>query len=265
MYLKLGKMILYYIVPIISPTYFITEKYKNHILTSYNQNIRQKIKKFYNHYFFLSWIFFGLLLFWPDTSENFPFLSRIIFFLITYYSISRAIEIFLDFLIDSIEKMKKKPLVNKGLTYSDRYIIALKIFIELIIDYGIIYYAFSTNFAQYLFKTNQNLYITRFDSIFEAVYLSVSTITILGFGDIYPTHFITQFFSIFEVLTGVFILIVTFTIYVNLNFTENKKLNKIQNQTEEAGFTNTSKIQILIIILIIIFAVINIYRWIQFK
>ncbi|MFW5976443.1 MAG: ion channel [Bacillota bacterium] len=261
---NISKFFLIYIAPVISPTYLITNYFKNKEIKASNQNKRIKLKKLYNSYYYLSWLFFGLLFLWPDTAEKFPLIARIIFFLITYFAISRSLEIFIDFLRDSIDKMINKPVIKQGLTYTDRYILALKTYLELILDYGIIYYAFNTNYAHHLLHTGQNLFIKNFDSIFEAVYLSVNTITILGFGDIYPTHPLTQLISVFEVLTGVFILIVTFTIYVTLNFTDdnNLKSKKNKNSDPEKNYL-IFKIQIIIILVIIIAKIINISIWLK--
>ncbi|MCK8825848.1 potassium channel family protein [Fuchsiella alkaliacetigena] len=261
--MQLSNLFLQYIVPIISPTYLITNLVKNSQKAKQEQELRKKLfKKINSIYFFLDWLFFGLLLLWSYWINIAPFLARIAFFLISYYAVSRVIEIFLALLLDSLDKMKNKPH-EKNLKYSDRYIIALKSYLELILNYGIIFYALSTNYAQYLFASPQGLFNKSFNNIFEATYYSVSTITILGYGDISPTHFLTQLFSIFQVLTGVFLLIVTFTIYVTLNFTNHKVLKPKKRKSKIKKSTLLIGTQILLIFVLIILGTININQWLN--
>ncbi len=53
--------------------------------------------------------------------------------------------------------------------------------------------------------------------IFETVYFSGVTITTLGYGDISPSHIVPQLLTVFEVICGFSLLIVSFTIYTGLN------------------------------------------------
>ncbi|MCK8826445.1 potassium channel family protein [Natroniella acetigena] len=262
--MQLANLFLIYTISIISPTYLLTDLVKNHKKIKKNKKLKQKvIKRISNIYLSLTWLFFGLLLLWPYWSSRFPLLSRIAFFLIGYYAVSRVLEIFIVFLLDCNHKMKNKPQIKEGLSYFDRYNLALKAYLELILNYGLIFYALNTSYAQSLVAAGQNLFKPTFSNIFEAVYFSANTITIVGYGDIFPNHFLSQLFSIFQVLTGVFILIITFTVYVTLNFTSEQDLNQQKEKNQEIRQTTHTILQVLIIILVIIIGIIKINTWLK--
>jgi len=241
--MSLSYIFLKYIIPIISPTYLITVLIKNEKAS--------KIIKINIFYFYISFFFTISLYFLPSLFEKRPSLVKFIFFLFVYYCISRIIEIFLVYLIDSIEKMKYKSKPNNGLSYCDKFLLALRNYLELIFTYGTIYFSLNSN---YLLSDLQkiNFFNDKFQTIYEALYFSANTITLLGYGDIYPTHILSQFFSIFQLLSGVYILIVTFSLYVNLNFTNPNYLKSKSNIIKKQRQKSLIIIQILAIILLII-------------
>ncbi|MCK8818060.1 ion channel [Natroniella sulfidigena] len=159
--------------------------------------------------------------------------------------------------------MENKPRAEEGLNYSDRYILALKSYLELILNYGLIFYALNTNFAQNLFAAGESLFKPKFSSVFEAVYFSANTITVVGYGDIFPIHFLSQLFSIFQILTGLFLLIITLTIYVTLNFTNQQDLKPQQKNNQPLRKTAPTALHILTIILIIVVGVLKISKWLR--
>ncbi|WP_211231345.1 potassium channel family protein [Halonatronum saccharophilum] len=159
-----------------------------------------------------------------------------------------------------MDKLKNKPL-EEDLKYSDRCIITLKSYLEIILNYGIIYYGLSTRYAQNIFSSKEPLISPRLDNVFEGVYFSINTISILGYGDIQPNHFSSQFFSSLEVLSGVFLFIVSFATYLTLNFTPVSNL-KTKKKIKSAKIDKQLLLlQISIIFFIIIREVIEISRW----
>lgn len=55
------------------------------------------------------------------------------------------------------------------------------------------------------------------DNIIESLYFSGVTITTLGYGDIHPIHPIPQLLTVFEVMCGFSLLVVSFAIYTGLD------------------------------------------------
>jgi voltage-gated potassium channel Kch len=51
-------------------------------------------------------------------------------------------------------------------------------------------------------------------SFFDSLYFSVMTIATVGYGDIAPTRWTSRIFAIEEILSGILLLGVAFTIYV---------------------------------------------------
>jgi len=250
--MNISSLFFIYLLPLIAPTYLIGEQ-KKCIKDKKNEEHRKNIIKNLNT-LYLSLTFLITLIFfiWPHWSKNAHFGVRFIYSLFLYYLFSRIIEIFFAFLTDSIDKMKNKPLEQKGLTYSERYMLALRSYLELILDYGIIFYIINTELGRHIFAFDQNPFRSEMTNIFESLYFSANNMTLLGYGDIYPTHLITQFLAVFQVITGAFLLIVTFTIYVTLNFTDNDSLKPKKRKLKFEREKTVVIIQVIIILILII-------------
>lgn len=145
-------------------------------------------------------------------------LGLVLFFLLLWFSISRIFEISYAFFRDAYthlmseqqreaEGMKKRS----DLKYHERVHLAIFSYIELIAQFALFYYAVASAIYHYYNISAFSVVPT----IVDALYFSGVTITTLGYGDISPTIFITKFVSIFEVLSGFTLLIVSFTIYVS--------------------------------------------------
>lgn len=129
------------------------------------------------------------------------------------YLFSRAVEIGKAFLEDAIEKLNdENPISN--LKYGDRLLLSLKSYIELIINFGTIYFLVPASF----YKGNGGY---DFNSIIEAIYFSGVTITTLGYGDIYPSNELLQIITVFQVLVGFSLIVVAFAIYSSLALSKN--------------------------------------------
>ncbi len=251
--MNISSLFFIYLLPLLSPTYLIGEHKKSIKKKKKSEELRKKIIKNLNTlYLSLAVVITSIFIIWPHWSENSHFGIRLIYSLILYYLFSRIVEIFFAFLIDSIDKMKNKPLEHKGLTYSERYMLALRSYLELILNYGIIFYAIDTDLGRYIFAVVKNPFKSEISNIFESLYFSANNMTLLGYGDIYPTHLITQFLAVFQVITGAFLLIVTFTIYVTLNFTDNDSLKPKKRKLKFEREKTVVIIQVIIILILII-------------
>ena len=125
---------------------------------------------------------------------------------------SRGIEITKAFLEDAVQKFNKEES-SSNLKYGERLILSFKSYIELIVNFGTLYYLLPASF----FGGD------KFSSIIESIYFSGVTITTLGYGDFSPSHPISQFLSVFEVLAGFALIVVSFAVYSSLAINNKEK------------------------------------------
>ena len=143
--------------------------------------------------------------------------------------------------------MKYQPVGKEGLHYYDRLKLAFRSYLELILDYGIMYYILSG------FNMWENIYFdSEFNSILEAIYFSASTITTLGYGDFAPISFVSQMFCSYEVINGFTLIVVSFTVYVNLNFKKNNPYKYRSKKEKSARKLSIGKVIIFLLFLFII-------------
>ncbi|MDH4943823.1 potassium channel family protein [Sulfurimonas sp. C5] len=133
-----------------------------------------------------------------------------------YFLMSRNNEIFIAFLNDAFDKLNNS-INNTSLSISDRITLSLKSYLELIINFAIIYFLLPMEFWKDCNSPN---------NIESSIYFSGVTITTLGYGDISPSHWFPQFLTVYEVFCGFILLIVCFTIYTNMNSHKCSKCSK---------------------------------------
>lgn len=129
------------------------------------------------------------------------------------FLMSRNNEIFLAFLKDAFDKMSSgEAKMPQGDEYKsqpsklmpkDRIVLSLKSYLELVLNFSIIYALIEKS----LWNSGLPLSMTDF------IYYSGVTITTTGYGDITPKHWLPQFLSVYEVFCGVILLVVCFAIY----------------------------------------------------
>jgi voltage-gated potassium channel len=122
-----------------------------------------------------------------------------------YFIMSRNNEIFISFLKDALDKLNDIKS-NTSLSITDRIILSLRSYLELIINFAIVYFLLPIRFWK---DSNAPT------DIESSIYFSGVTITTLGYGDISPSHWFPQFLTVYEVFCGFVLLIVCFTIYTN--------------------------------------------------
>ena len=202
--LRFKKFAIYALEFTCSPTYFFAD-YKKSKHMSNQLKLGALIKKFNTIYLIIASSIAFLLCLYPPTEiyKNglggaFIFLS---FFIIWAYPLSRANEIIYAFCRDEIEKLNGEPS-RSDLKYGERIKLSLKSYIELIINFASIYMLLPPQY-----------FACKITSYSDALYFSGVTITTLGYGDISPTHAISQFLSIYEVLCGFALIVVSFAVY----------------------------------------------------
>ena len=127
------------------------------------------------------------------------------FFLGYILLFSRVNEIFFAFISDAFDKLSHRKRYSY---FKMRLNLAFASYIELIISFGLLYFLLSANEIH-------SVAIKGVSSTIDALYYSGVTITTLGYGDFSPTQWYTELLSVYEVLCGFSLLLVSFTIYTN--------------------------------------------------
>ncbi|MGL1957884.1 MAG: ion channel [Colwellia sp.] len=205
-------MFLKFVSFLLSPTYFFADYRKeNHRING--KSVSKLMKKFNSFYFFLSIALAITVASLPVHSTyyiKYNVLSLfLIVFLIWIYPLSRANEVIYSFLKDAIDKVNGKKS-SSDLKYGERIQMAVKSYIELIINFAVIYYLLPKGYFDLPIK-----------SFIDSLYFSGVTITTLGYGDISPKHSFPQLLTVYEVLCGFSLVIVSFTVYVGKSMEQN--------------------------------------------
>lgn len=150
-------------------------------------------------------------------------LPMLILGILAWHAFSRACEVFWAFYKDAVHQTQfGNSNTNSSLKPWERVQLALKSYLELIFDFGIIYYFLSPGMLPSILDRDPNGFGPLISGlikgpdvrhILESVYFSGITITTTGFGELHPTGIIPRFLSVFEVLTGILLLVVCFTLY----------------------------------------------------
>lgn len=195
----------------VSPTYFYADFRKSKV----SQDERTELIKRYNQrYLVASWLLAAMLgLTWqwneyPSDGWLVPYgvMVGVIIWLLPF---SRNNEIFLAFLEDAHDKVSHKD-PSSNLLFSERIRLALNSYLELLSNFAIIYYMIPREW-----------FSKPLDGVWDALYYSGVTITTLGYGDIYPDHWIPKGLVVYEVFCGFILLIVSFAIYAGRGMERN--------------------------------------------
>ncbi|WP_405127937.1 potassium channel family protein [Pseudoalteromonas sp. PB2-1] len=227
--MKYLKLILEFIF---SPTYFFAD-YKKSKYRIKDKSVGKLIKKFNWIYLCVaSLLALGLYLFSPvpfynaGLGEAFVWVAYTIIWI---FPLSRANEIIYAFYRDAIEKLNGEPS-KSTLKFGERIQLAMRSYIELILNFASIYIL--------LPPSNFDGAITDY---FDALYFSGVTITTLGYGDISPKCVFPQLLSVYEVLCGFMLIVVSFAVYTGrgLEKKETKwcRPNKPIRSNEKVGFS----------------------------
>lgn len=208
---------------LISPTYKYAESKKIELVDAQaSKTTMANTLKLYNSRYFISSIVFAIVAqllvslgdsmysgggFYSDEYAKWVFSIGVIA-MCWVYLFSRAVEICKAFLEDAIEKLNGDDAIS-NLKYGDRLYLSLKSYVELIVNFGTIYFLVPACFYKGEFGHD-------FSSIIEAVYFSGVTITTLGYGDISPANWLLQMVTVFQVLVGFSLIVVAFAIYSSL-------------------------------------------------
>ncbi|ANG63502.1 hypothetical protein A8C75_14165 [Marinobacterium aestuarii] len=143
---------------------------------------------------------------------NFPITAKVYRFLVNKVldegkaeKLDSALRYPLEVKVKLLSCMPFKEKVNGGeLLNHDRLILSFRSYFELILNFSIIYSLLPAAH----WSTDSIL------NIIQTTYFSGVTITTLGYGDIYPKLWFSQFLSVFEVLCGFTLIVVCLAIYL---------------------------------------------------
>ncbi|MEG1147705.1 MAG: ion channel [Niameybacter sp.] len=199
----------------LAPTLWVSDTYKKSATSSANRGIR--VKRLNKIYFGIALSIWGILFLWGQVAGNMPPLKVVLIF-IPLWALSRVNEIFMAFIKDVFDKLDPSRRSKNGLEYFDRIGLALRSFMELTIQYAILYFILDTYYLQYGF--HGGLFNQPIESPFTALYVSLITIASVGYGDYVPVHPLARGLVMYEIITGFLLLAVSFTVYVSLDLDE---------------------------------------------
>jgi|GEM_PF-3532140 len=119
---------------------------------------------------------------------------------------SRCTEVFYAFYRDAIAKLSCDDKSQSDLTWPLRLQLALRSYVELILDFALLYALLPAEFWK------QNAGPARFT---ELLSYSATTITTSGAGTLVAVHPALQLLSAYEIFCGVILLVVSFAIYTS--------------------------------------------------
>lgn len=200
---------------IIAPTLFFSDRYKCASQTKKERGTHVKIlNKLYFSIAIILVIGVGIF---PLVQLPISILRGVVAF-IGIYCLSRCNEVFMAFVKDVFDKLNSIKRDKNGLEYYERIQLALRSYVELVINYSVLYYLIDTYGG--IIGLKSPFFNQAIQNIGDALYFSVITIASIGYGDFYPVHPLTRALVMYEVVNGTLLLVVSFTVYVSLTLGE---------------------------------------------
>jgi voltage-gated potassium channel len=105
---------------------------------------------------------------------------------------------------------------STALTTGQRIKMAMRSYVGLVINFGVIYYFLPNLFSAAFFAP-------ALDNFVDALYFSGVTITTLGYGDIKPDHAVTKLLVLYELFSGLLLVVVALSVYLSAHGYQRKK------------------------------------------
>ena len=114
---------------------------------------------------------------------------------------SRCNEVTYAFLRDANRELEHEDPTTP-LPSGKRIKMAMRSYVGLLINFAVMYYFLP-----------QCLYKPHFENFVDALYFSGVTLATLGYGDIVPVHIASKLLSLYEVLSGMLLVVVAVAVY----------------------------------------------------
>lgn len=105
---------------------------------------------------------------------------------------------------------------STALTTGQRIKMAMYSYVGLFVNFGVIFYLLPKLFSDAFFAP-------ALDNFVDALYFSGVTITTLGYGDIKPDHVVTKLLVLYELFSGLLLVVVALSIYFSAYGSQRKK------------------------------------------
>lgn len=124
---------------------------------------------------------------------------------LAWYLQGRCNEVFLAFYLDAFDKLRANQRPSSALAWPTRVRLALNSYAELILNFSVLYALLPADMWQ---RGTQ-----RPSSFTDLLTYSALTITTSGGGGFVAKHWLPQLMTVYEVMCGLILLVVSFTIY----------------------------------------------------
>lgn len=112
---------------------------------------------------------------------------------------------------ENVDRKKNSP--TKETRKWRRAKLALKSYLNLILDYAILYYVLDKLYI--LLGVSKGAFEKNFDNIVHSIYYSIVTITGVGYGEQHPLSNIARIYVSLQVICGLILIGLNFAIYMN--------------------------------------------------
>lgn len=137
--------------------------------------------------------------------------------LICYLAFSRVVEISYAFIKDITDRLLDVAPAS-DLTSSKRIVMAVRSYVGLSIQFAVMFFFLprlsEVHFLGWSLPYDDNM-SSSLKSFFDALYFSVITITTTGYGDIKPEMWPARGLVMWEVLSGLLLIVVAFAVYLS--------------------------------------------------
>ncbi|WP_207901271.1 hypothetical protein [Sphingomonas sp. PP-CC-3A-396] len=124
---------------------------------------------------------------------------------VAWYLLSRCNEVFLAFYLDAFDKLRVNQRPSSALAWPTRVRLALNSYAELVLNFAVLYAMTPADWWQ--------CGAQRPTSFTDLLTYSALTITTSGGGGFVARHWVPQLLTVYEVMCGLMLLVVSFTIY----------------------------------------------------
>ncbi|NOI16485.1 ion channel [Vibrio hepatarius] len=228
---------------VLSPTWFLAKKLKANKVGDERKFLLKNLNIFY--------LVFAIILIIPivffqsewslESGERVNSLNELLpfgyLFLWGYFLISRCNEIFIAFLDDAADKLKRTDSTS-SLEFFERLKLSLHSYLELIINFAFLYMLTPTS---YWCESSESICQPNLTSISDALFYSAATITTLADGSVSPSYWFVQFLTIYQIFCGFTLLIVCFTVYTGRAINEVGTAPEAGSKIGEETYTITVK------------------------